>query len=376
MKNHYLWLGKIGTGITLVMIITVILFSQRKCFLPLDAPLPQLMPWQSIGGCGAGGSGGGSSGIKWVGEGVSGGIIKLEVMPKINFGQKFLYMTAAPRLSFNPNWNTEVGISLPIQSKEAEVQYQTMLDPQSIRNGGRGDLTCDMMRTFGAQGQYSLQLALTFPTGQYDAQRGTDKTKYILPQSLQLGQGIYSATIGLFYSQDVASGLYLFDWSFNYPFMFRPDKKNQYLETDYKAYKDVTVNRERFYYKNWFKPYGESDRGDFYPSSFSCDAIYAYRGVPKLVQSFQLSFWAPFGVRWTHWYQPNVYNPIPDPDNRSWDLVLSYGMEFSRDNLPLFLGIGLPIHDRSDTKGRWDAPDWRNIGNEWLISLGLKAAMF
>ena len=36
---------------------------------------PPFMPWQSIGGCGAGGSGGGTDGIKWVGEVVTGGLL-------------------------------------------------------------------------------------------------------------------------------------------------------------------------------------------------------------------------------------------------------------------------------------------------------------
>ncbi len=44
--------------------------------------MPVMTPWQSIGGCGAGGSGGGTDGIKWVGEGVSGGLVQVEVLPK------------------------------------------------------------------------------------------------------------------------------------------------------------------------------------------------------------------------------------------------------------------------------------------------------
>ena len=337
---------------------------------------PPLMPWQSIGGCGAGGSGGGSSGIKWIGEGVSGGKVKIEVLPKVNFGRNFTYSVAAPRISFDPCHGTEIGVAMPIGSKTGEVQYETNMDPQTFQNGGRGDLTCDVMQSFGSQGQYSGQFALTFPTGRYDAERGSDKSSDILPQSLQMGQGVYAATIGLFYSRDVDKGMYLFDGYFNYPFMFRPDKKNHYLETDYKAYKNVTENRHRFYYRYPLKPYGESDRGDYYPPTFSGDAIYAYRGVPKLVQSVQLYFRAPLGVRWTHSYRPTEYAPIPDPDNRPWDAVLSYGAEFSRDNLPIFLGIGLPIRARRDTRGNWDAPDWNDLGNEWLVALGFKAAFF
>jgi hypothetical protein len=340
------------------------------------AGIPPLRPWQSIGGCGAGGSGGGSSGIRWVGEGVSGALLEIEVLPKINFGQTFIYSLAEPRLSYRLRWTTELGLSMPIGVKEMEVQYQTNMDQQLVRNGARGDLTGDIRQLFGNLGQYTLQFSLTFPTGQYDAKRGNDLSKNILPQTLQMGRGVYSGTLGLSYTRDTDKGMLLFDGYFSYPFMVRFDKKNQYLATDYRNYANITgATRTRFYYTHWLKPYGESDRGDYYPPSASFDAIYAYRGVPKLVQSFQLFFLAPMGVRWIHSYDPALYDPRPDPDNRAWDLVLGYGVEFSRDILPLFFGVGLPVHAKKDISGKWDAPDWDNMGQEWIIALGFKAAL-
>jgi hypothetical protein len=345
-----------------------------------------LVPWRSIGGCGAGGSGGGSSGIRWIGQGVSGGLLELEMLPKMNVSRTFNYTIAVPRLTFTPFWNTEVGLAMPIGSKTAEVQYQTNMDPETFINGGRGDCTLDFMRSFGSIGQYSLQLGFTFPTGQYDARRGSDLTKSILPQSLQMGQGTYAATLSLYYTHDLDDGMYLFDANFNYPYMLRLDKKNRYIGSDYKAYQNASENRERFYYRHIVKPYGENDRGGFYPPSFSFDAIYAYRGVPKLVQSFQLFFNAPFGVRWIPSYNPNLYDPRPDPDNRAWDAVLSYAIEFSRESFPLYMGIGLPIHDKRGVAGvdpydpapfgEWSSPDWENIGQEWIFAVGFKAAMF
>jgi hypothetical protein len=85
---------------------------------------------------------------------------------------------------------------------------------------------------------------------------------------------------------------------------------------------------------------------------------------------------SPLGVRWIHSHVPSEYNPRPDPDHRAWDAVLSYGIEFSKECLPLFFGIGLPIRDRRDTAGKWDAPDWKSFGNEWIFAFGFKAAMF
>jgi hypothetical protein len=376
------------TGCSLVgaVILFLPLTGVMMSRLTGDSPVSTLMPWRNIGGCGAGGSGSGSNGIKWIGEGVSGGLLEIEMLPKGNFSRTFAYTVAAPRLTFTPFWNTEFGVSMPIGSKIAEVQYQTNLSEETVISGGRGDISVDFMRSFGSIAQYSLQFGLTFPTGRYDTERGSDLSKKILPQSLQMGQGIYSALLALYYTRDVDKGMFLFDGTFTYPFMFRLDRKNGYLETDYAAYKNVTVNQERFYYKHVLKPHGESDRGDYYPPSWGFDAIYAYRGVPKLVQSFQLFFQAPLGVRWIHSYVPTLYDPRPDPDNRAWDAVLSYAIEFSRESFPLFMGIGLPIHDTRgvvgqdqydpSTFGAWSAPDWEAIGNEWIVALGFKAAVF
>jgi hypothetical protein len=185
---------------------------------------------------------------------VTGGILEIEMLPKLNFGKNFVYVMSVPRLTCNPVYTVELGLSMPIGFKDAEVQYRTNLEPQTVRNGGRGDLTLDIMQKFGSEGQFSWQAALTFPTGQWDTERGSDLSKSILPQSLQMGQGVYKTTLGLFYSRDVENGMWVFDGFFRYPFMIRFDKKNQYLDTDYEEYKKTTENRERFFYKHIIKP--------------------------------------------------------------------------------------------------------------------------
>ncbi len=378
-----------------IFLSVAVLGSALACILPIHHPTafetpgtaaPRLSPWNSVGGCGVGGSGGGTSGIRWIGEGVSGGLVELEILPKLNAGRNFAYLTTVPRLSIRSFWFLELGISLPITLKAAEVQYQSNLDPQTILNGGRGDLSVDVMRAFGSEGQFSWQWALTFPTGQSDAKRGSDFYKNILPQSMQTGTGTYSTALSLYYNRDLENGMLLFSGNISYPFMMRFDKENEYLDSDYKAYRNASKNRQRFYYDSFIKPYGESDRGDYYPPSVGFDAIYAYHGAAGLVQSFQLSLTAPLGVRWIHSYDPALYDPHPDPDHRAWDAVLSYGLELSRDHLPLFLAVGLPIYDRKGEAtedeydetpfAQWNAPDWENIGQEWLFAFGIKAAMF
>jgi hypothetical protein len=46
-------------------------------------------PWQCVGGCGAGGAGGTAADIKWIGQGVSGGLIDAEVMTSATWGENF-----------------------------------------------------------------------------------------------------------------------------------------------------------------------------------------------------------------------------------------------------------------------------------------------
>jgi hypothetical protein len=267
------------------------------------------------------------------------------------------------------------------------VRYQTNIaPPEAAINGGRGDVTCDVTRFFGAQNQYSWQCALTLPTGPYDAGSGTDKSQFILPQSMQMGRGVYSVMLGLSYSRDIDKGMLLFDGYCYYPFNVSFTGKNAYIDSDYKTYQTASENRRRFYYR--FKPYGENDRGGYFPPALSCDAIYAYRGIPKMVHSVQCYFYAPLGVRWVPSYNQssNLYDPRPDPDNRAWDAVLADGVEFSRDIFPIFLGFALPIHDARGIAGadaydpapfgKWHAPDWNELGEEWIVALGFKVAMF
>ncbi len=344
--------------------------------------MPTLTPWQSVGGCGAGGSGGGTDGIKWVGEGVSGGYLEVEVLPKYNFGQNFHFLNVAPRFSFKPKWNTTIGLTLPFASKTAGVQYRTNQNEETKVTGGMSDLSLDVSRDFGSEGQFTIGLAMTFPTGQYDIKRGPESAKKILPNNLQIGSGVYSAGLTVTYSRDVENGLWLFDGAYNYPFALRLfSQENEFLDTYYSAYKNEQGN-SRFYYRA--KHYGENDLGDYIPPSLSVSAIYAYRGVPNYVHSVGLTLSVPLAVAWIHSENVNIYDPRPDPDHKAWQMVLTYGLEFSRDKFPVFMAVALPIHDKSpgdtgydpDPMKKWNGPDWEDFFRQWILAVGIKSAMF
>jgi hypothetical protein len=347
-------------------------------------------PWNAVGGCGAGGSGGGGGdGIKWIGQGVSGGLIDVEVLPKFAAGQNFFNVTVSPRFSYKITSALSAGLTFPFSSKTGEVQPRSNLPAKNRTTGGLGDLSLDMSYTFGSIGQFSVSFSQTFPTAQYDIVRGSDRDKIFLPSSLQKGSGMFSSTLGIGFTKDVENGIWLADLSVSNSWMARIKGKNRMIKEYFKEYfKNITLSPDdkRFYYT--FKPYGENDFGDFTPPSVSANVHYGYRGVRGQVHSFGMTFSFPLGVAWIRDPSPGIYDPKPDPDHKAWSASFVYGIEFSRESYPLFIAFALPIHDKApkpeDQKHEWDekpmtkwnGPDWGDFLQQWTIGFGFKSTFF
>ncbi len=364
-------------------------------------------PWGSVGGCGAGGSGGGGGGAKWVGMGVSGGLLDVQIMYGHSFGQNFFNNTVTTRLSVKPRYDTQIGLSIPVTSKLGEVQPSSLIQQEYFVTGGTGDIALDLSRSLGMSGQYSLNLGLTLPTGQYDIKRGKDGSQVFLPTSLQKGGGVYNASLGLGYTKDVEDGLWLFDLTYSHGFNMKPfSGENEFNDDYFPRYANEFKDDKRFYYR--FKPYGESDLGDYVPPSLSSSAYFGYKGIKGYMLSWGVTFAAPLQVGWIREEKFSgstvAYNPRPDPDHQAWSATLNYGMEIAHDKLPVFFAVSLPLHDRGapnsereveyqgntakvkdvylldkyNTKyfSMWDPPDWSDFGQQWTISIGVKATMF
>ena len=115
MKKNFIYSSFAGVGICVAAVAAFL--------CGMYAPVEVSTPWQSIGGCGAGGSGGGSGdGIKWIGQGVSGGYLETEVFTKYSVGQNFSGVTFTPHLSIKPTWSTKLGVSIPWMSPSGEVR--------------------------------------------------------------------------------------------------------------------------------------------------------------------------------------------------------------------------------------------------------------
>jgi len=365
-------------GCSLVVLVAVAFYAG------FNSPVTPATPWESIGGCGAGGSGGGSGdGIKWIGQGVSGGYLEAEVFTKYNVGQNFSALSVTPHFSIKPTWDTKVGVTIPFMSHQGEVQYRSNQNPADRSTGGLGDISFDFSKTIGSGGAASLSASLTIPTGQYDIKRGTDGAKEILPSSFQKGSGLYSLTLGWDYSRDTDKGIWLYSLSYTHPFaMHLFSGENEFNDSYWKG---IKKDGDRFNYR--FKPYGENDLGAFTPPSVGGSIAYGYRGRAGIVQSFGMNFSIPLGVAWISSEKEGVYDPKPDPDHQTWSMSLVYGIEFSNPDFPVFLAFSVPIHDKAGGTNendeydegpmkKWNAPDWSDIGQQWTIAVGVKGSFF
>ena len=349
-----------------------------------NSPVEVATPWQSIGGCGAGGSGGGSGdGIKWIGQGVSGGYLEVEAFTKYTVGQNFTGVSFTPHLSIKPTWSTKLGVSVPWMSHSGEVQYRSNQIPADRTTGGVGDVSIDFSKTIGSGGAASLSASLTIPTGQYDIKRGTDSGKELLPSSFQKGSGLYSLTVGWDYSRDTDKGIWLYSLSYTHPFAMHLISGENDFNDSY--WEKIEHKSDRFEYR--FKPYGENDLGAFTPPSVSASVAYGYRGRPGIVQSLGLNFSVPLGVAWINSEKAGTYDPRPDPDHQAWSVAIAYGIEFSNADFPVFLALSVPIHDKANAADprdeydetpmkEWNAPDWGDILQQWTIAVGVKGSFF
>ena len=349
-----------------------------------NIPVEHATPWESIGGCGAGGSGGGSGdGIKWIGQGVSGGYLETEVFTQYSVGQNFSGVTVSPHFSIKPTWSTKFGVTVPWMSHSGEVQYRSNQPPADRSTGGLGDISFDFSKTIGSGGAASLSASLSIPTGQYDIKRGTDASQEILPSSFQKGSGLYSLTLGWDYSRDTDKGIWLYSLSYTHPFaMHLISGENEFNDS---YWKNLDHDGDRFEYR--FKPYGENDLGAFTPPSVSASIAYGYRGRPGIVQSLGLNFSVPLGVAWISSEKAGTYDPRPDPDHQAWSAAIAYGIEFSDADFPVFLAFSVPIHDKANAADpsdeydespmrEWNAPDWGDILQQWTIAVGIKGSFF
>ncbi len=176
---------------------------------------PLLASWQTVGGCGAGTSGGAGVAIKWIGRGTSGGLFQTQIIgsylhldPGANFNGGYnLAVTAQVTRDITDKWN--FGVLVPYLYKYYRDYYQLPVD---VSNAGVGDVNLLLTRRLGPINATSLTLSVGLPTGVHDARYKND----LLTQEKQLGLGRLTAGLLLDHTIDETWGIIVLGGSLAY----------------------------------------------------------------------------------------------------------------------------------------------------------------
>src|SRR4051812_23574674 len=164
-----------------------------------------LASWQSVGGCGAGGSSASSSGggIKWVGRSVTGGLVDAQMLMVGTQAQGNQVSAFTARLGGSPLRRVGLALYVPVLYKAGDVSV--LGAPRTAHIAGFGDLGLELSYKFGAIDSHQLSCIASVPTGSADAVR----EGVVLPQHLQLGSGVPGLTAQYQQTRDQDWGLVL-----------------------------------------------------------------------------------------------------------------------------------------------------------------------
>jgi hypothetical protein len=161
---------------------------------------PLLASWETIGGCGAGGTGGAGVGVKWIGRNTSGGLFQMITQAnyiRLTNAYNYIVTTQVTR-DLGGKWNG--GVLVPVLYKRYN-DYAGL--PTDISNSGLGDVNLLLTRRFGRINSTAVTASLGLPTGTHDAKYKTD----LLTQEKQLGIGKVTGTLMLDHFLDQGWGL-------------------------------------------------------------------------------------------------------------------------------------------------------------------------
>jgi hypothetical protein len=280
--------------------------------LRLHRPEPILASWGNVGGCGVSGASGSAGGFKWIGRGVTGGLIDVQCIASQN-----VYLDGTTQLSFSTRLGTNLGykwaLAATVPFMYTAEKVDSFGEELMAYLPGFGDVSLELTRKLGITNAHTLTLGLTAPSGAHDAVR----KGVILPQRMQLGSGVLGASLTYEYTLD-------FDWG---PMMF-----------------GGTLG-----YGGW-----ENSVGDFRAPSASAYVHIGYMLGP-LVPSAGLNITGRFmSDRERHLNVNNV--------RERFTVSPSVGLEWSSDYLAVMLSFSAPCSFQ-----RMDS---------WSVGIGLQTSLF
>jgi hypothetical protein len=176
-----------------------------------------LVWWDNIGDCGVGsGTGAAGGAARWIGRGVTGGIIDLEILCSKSVGNDYVYDNLNPKISGNISERNTLSLTIPFTVKDGA--YKITEEPLRETVGGLGNLSIEYKRKYGKTNAGTMMLIVGVPTGKYDHRRewgtsGAINNMYVVPE-LQTGNGLFNLSLGTQYSIDKDWGMILFGGSY------------------------------------------------------------------------------------------------------------------------------------------------------------------
>ncbi len=163
---------------------------------------PLLSSWETVGGCGAGGTGGQGVGVKWIGHDTTGGLFKAQLMGSVLAfpGGYNVVSTAYVSRDLDQGQKWNVGVIVPYLYKYYYDYLQTGTD---ISNAGLGDMLLTLTRRLGPINATAVTASLGLPTGEHKAQYLND----YLSQDKQLGFGRFNGSLMVDQTLDQTWGL-------------------------------------------------------------------------------------------------------------------------------------------------------------------------
>lgn len=361
--------------------------------------------WANIGGCGSSGGGAAAGAGKWMGRGVSGGLVDLEILSNKTLGGDYLYSAVAGTPTFHwpshPNWTASMALAWKSNTFEYEG-YKVAEDLTSRMErttGGFGDLGLSLSRLFGDENQHSASLSALLPTGQHDIKRLHFKGQNIEPDDVrymnpfvQPGSGLYSLGAGYEWTKTKDWGLLVFGGSYTSSWAWdnwgcrdgaavAGLSANKKLESCQKAgpspltWKLWELRHQRFGDQadlDWEHSYGAPGTGATGADGIS---LYGYVGHKEeaSTQSVGLTFSAPLAPTYYWEYGPGTDDNRVSTRIRTNDYTLKFsaGLEITNPAFPIFLSLGVPyVLNQIAERGRLVNPQ------NYVGTVGIKGTFF
>lgn len=323
--------------------------------------------WANIGGCGGGGGGAAAGAGKWIGRGVSGGLLDAEVLSNMTVGGDYRFNAVNLTLTQHYQGGSHITTNQSLALKSNIFEYEMYAagsetyERQTRFTGGLGDLGLGVSYNFGNENENSLGLSFSLPTGQHDIKRLHNKAnndfRYMKPFA-QPGSGLYGLSASYEYTKDKDWGLII--WGASYSAAFA---KGQDDCADMSANKDQAIDScQARSHSGWtwapwklkHQKWGEQDSTSLlWENSYGApgtgatgqDAISLYAHIGNKEESSTQSVGLTFNIPLSpvYYFEPGEGGGYSGRiRSRDFTVKLSAGLEVTNPNFPLFFAVGIP----------------------------------